>query len=79
MKKSHLKLSKNEPKNIPYTLRRVCLKYLKRNRKEGKQRFQKKGQTGSRAALKRGARTPLRAMRSVFTLYFKFLRCLKVY
>ena len=36
MKKSHLKLSKNEPKNIPYTLRRVCLKYLKRSRKGGR-------------------------------------------
>ena len=29
--------------------------------------------------LKRGAGTPLRTMPSVFTLYFKFLRGLKIY
>ena len=31
------------------------------------------------SALKRGAGTPLRTMPSIFTLYFKFLRCLKIY
>ena len=31
------------------------------------------------SALKRGAGTTLRTMPSIFTLYFKFLRCLKIY
>ena len=34
---------------------------------------------GVGGCLKRGAKTSLQTMLSVFTLYFKFLRCLKIY
>ena len=53
---------------------------MEKKRGEGNKDF-KKGKLGQGVgALKGGgAGTPLQTMPSVFTLYFKFLRCLKVY
>ena len=39
----------------------------------------KRGANWVKRGLKREAGTSLRVMPSVFTLYFKFLRCLKIY
>ena len=62
----------------------VCLKYSKRglNRKEerGSKDFKTRGGLGQGVGALRGAGTPVRTIiSSVFTLYFKFLRCLKIY
>ena len=63
----------------------VCLKYLKRglNRKEerGNKDFKNGGaETMSMGGCLKGAGTPIPTIiPAVFTLYFKFLRCLKIY